>query len=239
MDLYDHALAGDLMQSSVIMASFVYHTAMREEMLPRKALPEPSGGDRDFVSLFDGATLDGWKRHEGLPGDNVGGKWIVEDGAIVGDQDPPGQGGFLITEGKYKNFRLRLETKLDYPVDSGIFLRVGEDGKSHQVTLDNRPEGDIGGIYLPWTQESVLENPEGVEHLKKGEWNRIEIEIRGEPARIRFWLNDELVTDYQHTVETTKGVPESGYIALQIHPGESWEEGKKARFRNIEIQAFD
>jgi hypothetical protein len=239
MDLYDHALAGDLMQSSVIMASFVYHTAMREEMLPRKALPEPSGGDRDFVSLFDGATLDGWKRHEGLPGDNVGGKWIVEDGAIVGDQDPPGQGGFLITEGKYKNFRLRLETKLDYPVDSGIFLRVGEDGKSHQVTLDNRPEGDIGGIYLPWTQESVLENPKGVEHLKKGEWNRIEIEIRGEPARIRFWLNDELVTDYQHTVETTKGVPESGYIALQIHPGESWEEGKKARFRNIEIQAFD
>ena len=40
MDLYDHALAGDLMQASVIMASFVYHTAMREEKLPRKALPE-------------------------------------------------------------------------------------------------------------------------------------------------------------------------------------------------------
>ncbi len=41
MDLYDHALAGDLMQASVIMASFVYHTAMRDEKLPRKALPEP------------------------------------------------------------------------------------------------------------------------------------------------------------------------------------------------------
>jgi hypothetical protein len=29
----------DLMQSAVIMASFVYHTAMRDELLPRKPLP--------------------------------------------------------------------------------------------------------------------------------------------------------------------------------------------------------
>lgn len=40
MDVYDHALPGDLMQASVIMASFVYHTAMRNEKLPRKALPK-------------------------------------------------------------------------------------------------------------------------------------------------------------------------------------------------------
>ncbi len=41
MDVYDHALVGDLMQASTIMASFVYHTAMRDEKLPRKALPKP------------------------------------------------------------------------------------------------------------------------------------------------------------------------------------------------------
>ena len=40
MDVYDHALPGDLMQASVIMASFVYHSAMRNEKLPRKALPK-------------------------------------------------------------------------------------------------------------------------------------------------------------------------------------------------------
>ena len=38
MDDYDHVSAGDLMQASVIMASFVYNTAIRDEMLPRKAL---------------------------------------------------------------------------------------------------------------------------------------------------------------------------------------------------------
>ena len=41
MDTYERAIASDLKQASVIMASFVYHAAMRDEKLPRKALPEP------------------------------------------------------------------------------------------------------------------------------------------------------------------------------------------------------
>ncbi|MBN2265055.1 MAG: M20/M25/M40 family metallo-hydrolase, partial [Candidatus Aminicenantes bacterium] len=40
-DVYDHAVAEDLIQSAVVMAYFVYQTAMREEMLPRKPLPIP------------------------------------------------------------------------------------------------------------------------------------------------------------------------------------------------------
>lgn len=41
MDVYDRVSPGDLMQASAIIASFVYHTAMREEMMPRKPLPKP------------------------------------------------------------------------------------------------------------------------------------------------------------------------------------------------------
>lgn len=41
MDLYDHTVPGDLMQASAIITSFVYHTANREEMIPRKMLPKP------------------------------------------------------------------------------------------------------------------------------------------------------------------------------------------------------
>jgi carboxypeptidase Q len=41
MDVYDRIQRGDLMQSAVIMASFVYHTAMRDQMLPRKPMPGP------------------------------------------------------------------------------------------------------------------------------------------------------------------------------------------------------
>ena len=40
MDVYDHLQRDDLIQASVVMASFLYHAAMREEMLPRKPLPK-------------------------------------------------------------------------------------------------------------------------------------------------------------------------------------------------------
>jgi hypothetical protein len=39
MDTYDRVSKSDLMQASVIMAAFVYNTAMRDEMMPRKPLP--------------------------------------------------------------------------------------------------------------------------------------------------------------------------------------------------------
>jgi hypothetical protein len=40
-DVYDQLSRGDLMQAAVIMASFVYNAAMREERFPRKELPKP------------------------------------------------------------------------------------------------------------------------------------------------------------------------------------------------------
>jgi len=40
-DVYDHCVPGDIIQSVVVMASFVYHAAMREAKLPRKPLTLP------------------------------------------------------------------------------------------------------------------------------------------------------------------------------------------------------
>lgn len=40
MDNYDHLSIEDLKQAAVIVAAFVYNTAMRDEMLPRKPLPK-------------------------------------------------------------------------------------------------------------------------------------------------------------------------------------------------------
>jgi hypothetical protein len=195
-----------------------------------------NGPAKGFVSLFNGKDLAGWERHEGLPGHGVAGKWTVEEGVIVGIQDPPGQGGFLSTLREFRDFELLLETKIDWPFDSGVFLRVGPDGKSHQVTLDYRPGGEIGKIYLPWTQGTVHSCPEGLKHFKKGQWNSIRIICQGEPARIRVWLNDTPITDFQHTARTTSGVPAQGTICLQVHPGGRGYERSKARFRNIFVR---
>jgi hypothetical protein len=47
MDVYDYVPKGDLMQAAAILASFVYHAATRDEMLPRKPLPKPQPARRE------------------------------------------------------------------------------------------------------------------------------------------------------------------------------------------------
>jgi carboxypeptidase Q len=48
LDTFDHGLREDLMQSATIMASFLYHAAMRPERLPRKPMPvAPPKGQPD------------------------------------------------------------------------------------------------------------------------------------------------------------------------------------------------
>jgi len=42
MDVYDRIQPSDLIQNAVIVASFVYHAANRDQKLPRKPLPRPS-----------------------------------------------------------------------------------------------------------------------------------------------------------------------------------------------------
>ena len=188
-----------------------------------------------FVRLFNGKDLSGWHRHEGLPKTDIGGKWWVEDGVITGMQYPKGRGGFLTVDEEYRDFELRLEAKIDYPFDSGVFLRVGPDGKSHQVTLDWEPGGSIGSIYCPWTQGSVYRNKEGLKYFLTDRWNKIRIVCQGEPAHIQAWVNGTKVTDFQHTAETTKGIPEKGTVCLQVHPGHHGYDGR-VRFRKICIK---
>jgi len=48
MDTYDHLVAADLKQASVIVASFVYNTAQRSDKIPRKKMPEPRVNRRSF-----------------------------------------------------------------------------------------------------------------------------------------------------------------------------------------------
>ncbi len=41
LDVYDHLQREDMMQASVVLATFLYHAAMRPERLPRLPLPKP------------------------------------------------------------------------------------------------------------------------------------------------------------------------------------------------------
>ncbi len=48
MDTYDHLVPEDLKEAAVVVAAFVYNTAMRDEKLPRKELAAPSASQRGF-----------------------------------------------------------------------------------------------------------------------------------------------------------------------------------------------
>ncbi|UNS95329.1 DUF1080 domain-containing protein [Streptomyces tubbatahanensis] len=132
------------------------------------------GGPEGYTSLFDGTTLNGWyavprsygtqwpggphvlETGSGFPADYQThadahpAKWTVEDGALVGRQDPPGSGygGYLVSEEAYGDFELVLEAKPDWPADSGIMIRRRPDSwEGIQVLLDHRRSGSIGGYY--------------------------------------------------------------------------------------------
>ena len=47
MDVYDRVQEEDLMRNATIIAAFVYQSANRDELLPRKALPSPRPSDDD------------------------------------------------------------------------------------------------------------------------------------------------------------------------------------------------
>src|ERR1700679_3497519 len=75
--------------------------------------PREKFDDADFVTIFDGKTLDGWHvraktGHSGTSGNKSGGRWVVEDGAITGSQDVPGNGGLIITDKAYGDFEVVL-----------------------------------------------------------------------------------------------------------------------------------
>ena len=220
---------------------------MAEGMAPvlREALKAATGDgttvEAGFSSLFDGKTLGAWTKHDGMPPLHLHGRWWAEEGELRGTQDPPGKGGLLWVEGPYKDFILKLDVWLTYPMDSGIFLRVGPDGRSHQVCLDYRPGSDVGAIFIPFIGHAyVRRNPEGARLVRPDAWNEVTVRMEGEPARIRVWMNDRLLTDFQHTEKTTQGIPPQGGIALQVHPDvgglTTWKPGAVVRFRNIRIK---
>ena len=95
----------------------------------------------EWIDLFDGKTLDGWKRYGAS---EIGTLWRVEDGAIVSFSEGGGeanvdQGGSLITKEKFDNFELVLDWKISPGGNSGILYHVVED-PAYKRAYETGPE---------------------------------------------------------------------------------------------------
>src|SRR5215472_16440755 len=103
-----------------------------------------------FRPLFDGVSLKGWKRQPRSLAQPSLGQWTVENGAIVGGQDPPGSGigSYLVSEETFADFELQIEARPDWPADTGVLVRTNAQGNvGFQILIDHRPHGGIGGFY--------------------------------------------------------------------------------------------
>ena len=223
--------------------------------------PREKLDDTGFVSIFDGKSLDGWHvstqtGHSRASQNKTGGKWVVEDGAIVGSQDIPANGGIVITDKKYGDFEVIVEMKNDYGPDSGLFLRSTEDGKAWQYMIDYHNNGNIAGIYGEGlggkphlrnydlleevTKIRVKDAPvpcpikaeDWPKFWKHGTWNVLRARIEGNPPKITTWINNVRFMEWQ---EPEDRHPAEGGIALQVHGGGNFTD-QFVRYRGIQVK---
>ena len=231
----------------------------------RAASPETS--TNGFVPIYDGKTLSGWHvsaktGHSRASTNKTGGKWVVEDGAIVGSQDIKGNGGLIITDENYGDFEVKLEMKNDFGPDSGLFLRSTEDGKAWQAMIDYHAGGNLMGVYgeglggkphvrnfsftdkvteitdkptgEPPTPLPVL--PESWPHFwRHGQWNELRARIVNNPPHITTWINGVKMMEWQEKEVRHQA---KGGIALQVHGGGDHTQ-EFVRYRNIQVKRLD
>ena len=178
-----------------------------------------------FQPLFNGKDLNGWKVLNGKMA-----AWGVKDGLLhcTGEN-----GGWLMTEGEYGDFELRLEYRWEKDGgNSGVALRAPLKGdpayqgmeiqliddagyeKVHKYKL--KPTQHTGSIY-------DVVAPSALPSKGPGEWNRMRIVAKGRKVMVE--LNGKTVTDanlddYKEKVKTHPGLERAkGHLGLQSHGG--------------------
>ncbi len=191
----------------------------------------------DWVSLFDGRSLAGWRE-----GENKG-AWKVAEGCLIAD----GPRSHLFYSGpvkaaSFRNFELEAEVMSQPLANSGIYFHTayqekGWPDKGFEVQVNNTAKGEGG-----YSENKKTGSLYGVRNLykamvKDGEWFKLHIAVRQKNVQVR--INGSLVVDYTEPTPAP-AYPEgrgralgAGTFALQCH-----DPGSKARYRNIRVRVL-
>jgi len=191
-----------------------------------------SASSQEWLSLFDGKTLAGWK-----PSENPG-SFHVADGAIV-CQGPRAHLFYEGLDGRFRNFEFECEAMTEAGANSGVFIhtrfqpigfpeagyeiQVLNESRDHNGYHENKLTGSVYGMRNVYKPLSV-----------DGEWFKLRIRVEGK--RVRTWLNETLLVDWVEpsNIDEVNGPVRKlsfGSFALQCHDPES-----KVRYRNLRVK---
>ena len=190
----------------------------------------------DFVSLFNGKNLQGWHVDRGDRG-----TWHAAGGNLVSSGLNDGRKQtFLLSDRDFSDFILRFEFFLPKNSDSGVVFRRLPGDNHLEVNLRNFD--DAPGVHAQTAALRWMKSGRGTDYLPPdrpaelkpdGDWNGMEIQLRG--GSMRVWINGRNVrtTDMHKLANDPRGLPalkwRSGRIGFQSHSG-------TVLFRNIEIK---
>jgi len=188
----------------------------------------------DSKSLFDGKTLAGWEGAQ-APAES---SWSVADGQIVCSGEKGGT--WLRSEQSYGDFNFRFDYQLESGGNSGIYVRVPENGLHHR-DHETEPEAGFEVQILedsaaqhrklkPYQFSASVYDIEGANpRVSKppGEWNTLEINCVGQ--EVTTIHNGEVVVHINsktHPLLALRKV--EGFLGLQNH-------SSVVRYRNLRI----
>jgi hypothetical protein len=184
-----------------------------------------------WVALFDGKSLDGWK-----VGDNAN-TFTIEDGAIVAN----GNVAHLFYDGPvnghlFKNFEFRAEVMTLPGSNSGIYFHTAYQQSSWP---QKGYEAQVNNSHTDWRRTGSLYAVQDVKetYAKDNEWFIEYIRVKGKNILIK--VNDKTVVDYTEPGDLKR--PENmkerllskGTFALQGH-----DPGSKVYFKNIMVRVL-
>lgn len=187
-------------------------TGVRAPVLGEKKTPhwgEP-------ILLFNGTDLSGWKQSKPGPPD-----WTVKDGAII----KPGNAPELISERKFKDFKLHLEFNCGKDANSGVYLRGRYEVQVETESQAEPPSHHTGGVY------GYLD-PTPEQPRTPDVWQTYDITLIG--RHVTIVLNGKTVIDNQEIPGLTGGALDSH----EAEPGPIYLQGSEkgqAAFRNIVV----
>lgn len=184
----------------------------------------------EWVELFNGENLDGWKVSENPGSFTVVDKVIKVDG-------PRGHAFYVGPVGNhdFRNFELIVEVKTMPKANSGIFIHTefqetGWPTKGHEIQV-NQSHGDWRKTGSVYSFKDVSET-----YVEDGEWYTEHVIVRGDQITVK--VNGKIINEYDESKDRTGDLGSkklsSGTIALQAHDPES-----VIYYRSVKIKLLD